>query len=92
MSNYRLELAFLIPDDRKLTVTEVQATVMQAIDAIDATSLNQMKKGAVRFNSMDELMEYGAELQIFKRQWNKKFLAKQRAIRKGGDQKNGTNS
>jgi len=31
ITNYRLELAFLIPDDKKLSVQEVQITIARSL-------------------------------------------------------------
>lgn len=94
MSNIRLELAFLIPDKKKLSVDEVRTTVAASLDAIVPKTLNDMKKSAIKFSSLQDLEDYEAELQQLKVSWNKRFLAKQRANRKAekGGSENGTNS
>jgi hypothetical protein len=76
ITNYRLELAFLIPDDKKLSVDEVKATVENSLKAINKDSLKQMKKGAVRFESLQDLEDYDLQLQKLKREWNSTQKAK----------------
>lgn len=79
LTNYRLELAFLIPDDKKLSVQEVQITIAKSLEAINKDTLKQMKRGAVRFNSLQDLTDFDLELQALKRDWNARQKAKAKA-------------
>lgn len=83
LTNYRLELAFLIPDDKKMSVDEVKLTVSEAIEAIDKDTLKGMKAGAVRFGSLEDLQEYSAQLNTLKAKWNSDMKKRQKEQRNG---------
>lgn len=83
LTNYRLELAFLIPDDKKMSVDEVKLTVSEAIEAIDKDTLKGMKAGAVRFGSLEDLQEYSAQLNALKAKWNSDMKKRQKEQRNG---------
>jgi hypothetical protein len=80
--NKRLELAFLVPADRKLTVEVVQATVAEAINAISKEMVKDMQKNNVMFDSLQDLLDYDNELKALKHDWNKRFLARQKEGKK----------
>jgi hypothetical protein len=84
MSNLRLELAFLIPEDKKLSVDMVVLTVARSLEAITTETLKQMKKGGVRFESLQDLTDFDLRLQQLKRDWNAEQKAKQRKQLKEG--------
>lgn len=86
LTNYRLELAFLIPDDKKLSVDEVKLTVTEAINTIDKDTLKGMKAGAVRFGSLEDLQAYSEKLNALKAEWNSNMKKRQK------EQRNGTSS
>lgn len=77
--NYRLELAFLIPDTQKdeLTIEMVKATVAQAIEGINEDVLTNLTDNAVRFNSLDDLTAFSKRLNKLKSKWNAEQEAKQ---------------
>ena len=72
-ANYRLELAVLIPSDRKLTLQELQVIVVDSAAALNKGTIERLIKGAVQFDSLQDLQDYGVQLDALRKSWNKKM-------------------